>query len=181
MKKPVVRVYDSRYQKQVEDLILSIQQQEYAIPITIEDQPDLHSIPSFYQTGNGNFWIALDGEQVVGTISLLDIGDSHLALRKMFVAKPYRGSTFRTAHELLSTAINWANQREVSAIYLGTTPAFKAAHRFYEKNGFTSIPPDALPSRFPVLEVDKKFYHYVLNKKAKTPITNDKENLASRP
>ena len=39
------------------------------------DQPDLLQIPQFYQSGAGNFWVALDGEEVVGTVALLDIGN----------------------------------------------------------------------------------------------------------
>jgi hypothetical protein len=40
----------------------------------------------FYQRGSGAFWIALEGEQVVGSIGLLDIGSDQAALRNMFVA-----------------------------------------------------------------------------------------------
>ena len=58
------------------------------------------------------------------------------------------------------------NGREKSAIkevYLGTTPQFLAAHRFYEKNGFISIALKDLPEDFPVLQVDKKFYKYLVS------------------
>ena len=37
-----------------------------------------------------------------------------------------------------------------------------AAHRFYEKNGFESVSIDELPKSFPVLQVDKKFYRYIV-------------------
>ncbi|MDA2424244.1 GNAT family N-acetyltransferase, partial [Bacillus cereus] len=47
-------------------------------------------------------------------------------------------------------------------IYLGTTVKFLAAHRFYEKNGFESVSIDELPKNFPVLQVDKKFYRYIV-------------------
>lgn len=46
-------------QAQVIDLILQIQQQEYNISITKDDQPDLFTIEEYYQTANGNFWVAL--------------------------------------------------------------------------------------------------------------------------
>jgi hypothetical protein len=42
--------------------------------------------------------------------------------------------------------------------FLGTTPRFLAAHRFYEKNGFSEVEPGDLPSTFPIMAVDKKFY-----------------------
>ncbi|GAE25546.1 acetyltransferase [Halalkalibacter wakoensis JCM 9140] len=159
----LVQEYSSNYQAHVLDLILHIQQVEYNISITEEDQPDLFVIDDYYQNGTGNFWIALNNEEVIGTISLLDIGEDQVALRKMFVHKNYRGQTYKTASLLLHTALTWARKQQLHAIYLGTTPQFLAAHRFYEKNGFSSISPGELPERFPVLEVDKKFYKYVIN------------------
>ena len=157
---PIVKEYSNDYQAQVVDLILDIQQQEYSIKITKDDQPDLFTIEEFYQNGNGNFWVALYGDKVVGTISLLDIGNQQVALRKMFVDKEYRGAEYKTASLLLNNAIKWAKEMSIKAIYLGTTPQFLAAHRFYEKNGFTSVEVTDLPEKFPVMKVDKKFYKY---------------------
>ena len=157
---PIVKQYSNEYQAQVIDLILHIQQQEYNIPITKDDQPDLFAIEDFYQTGNGNFWVAIYNDKVVGTISLLDIDNNQVALRKMFVKKEFRGAKYKTASLLLKTAIKWAKEHSVNDVYLGTTPQFLAAHRFYEKNGFTSIGLNELPENFPILQVDKKFYQY---------------------
>ena len=50
----------------------------------------------------------------------------------------------------------------IAEIYLGTTEKFLAAHRFYEKNGFAEVRRDELPSAFPVMAVDSKFYRRVL-------------------
>lgn len=159
---PIIREYRSEDQKQVVDLILSIQQEEYGVAITAEDQPDLFKVEEVYQTGKGNFWTALYEDQVVGTISLLDIGSNNVALRKMFVAEGFRGATFHTAKLLLDAAKQWASEQEVEAIYLGTTPLFLAAHRFYAKHGFERIEQTDLPEGFPVLEVDKLFFKYVI-------------------
>lgn len=158
---PIVKEYAEEYQLQVVDLILHIQQNEYDIQITKNDQPDLLTVKDYYQTGNGNFWVALYNDKVVGTISFLDIGNNQVALRKMFVDKKFRGSIFKTASLLLNVAMKWAKEKPVKEIYLGTTPQFLAAHRFYEKNGFRSIEPNDLPNNFPVLQVDKKFYKYI--------------------
>ncbi|APQ58121.1 MULTISPECIES: GNAT family N-acetyltransferase [Paenibacillus] len=157
-----LKEYSTEYQTQVVDLILHIQKDEYNIAITKEDQPDLLDIENFYQRGNGNFWVALSEETVVGTIALLDIGNRKTALRKMFVKQNYRGKTFNVSNQLLHHAIGWARVRSIEEIYLGTTPQFVAAHRFYEKNGFVSIAPGELPIGFPVMKVDKKFYRYVI-------------------
>ena len=96
----------------------------------------------------------------MGTISLLDIGNGQAALRKMFVDKDFRGSKHGTDRRLLSELIAWAKSQKLKEIYLGTTSSFHAAHRFYEKNGFIEIAKKDLPSTFPVMEVDTKFYRY---------------------
>ncbi|MBH0229110.1 GNAT family N-acetyltransferase [Halobacillus yeomjeoni] len=148
------------YEKQVSELILHIQQEEYNIAITKDDQPDLMNIPSFYQVKKGNFWVAEMGSRVVGTISLLDIGNNEVALRKMFVAEEYRGSSFKIALRLLNRAISWAADHSIKTIFLGTTPQFLAAHKFYQKHGFIKIAQKELPSTFPIVKVDKFFYKF---------------------
>jgi len=154
--------FSIEHQAGVVGLILPIQQSEFGIPITLADQPDLGDIPGFYQTGSGNFWVALSGAQVVGTISLLDIGNGRGALRKMFVHSEFRGPRYGVARRLLETLLGWCDKNRIREVYLGTTAKFVAAHRFYEKNGFTEIEKSQLPPEFPVMLVDTKFYARVL-------------------
>ena len=85
-----IKIYSEIYRDQVARLILSIQQTEFQIPITLQDQPDLSDISNFYQKNNGNFWVAVLENIVIGTIALLDIGNNSGALRKMFVDANYR-------------------------------------------------------------------------------------------
>ena len=155
--------YTDLYKQQATDLILSIQQTEFGIPITLEDQPDLNNIPSFYQTNNGNFWIVVIENKVAGTIALLDIGNSRGALRKMFVHKDFRGKEYSVGQVLLNTLFKWARQNNFKEILLGTTEKFIAAQRFYEKNGFEEVEEQSLPNEFPVMEVDVKFYRYIIS------------------
>ena len=153
-----IEPYTDIHKKEVADLILSIQNAEFGIPITLELQPDLNEIPNFYQTNNGNFWIAKIDDQIIGTISLLDIGNRQGALRKMFVRKDYRGKEFGVGQKLLTTLLEWSRHKGITEIFLGTTDKFIAAQRFYEKNGFKEIQKKELPETFPVMEVDIKFY-----------------------
>lgn len=158
MKEIVIKKFTEDYKDDVIDLILDIQQNEFKIPIKREDQPDLSDIPNFYQSGNGNFWVALCNGRVIGTIALIDIGNHQGALRKMFVIATFRGSSYNTAELLLLQLITWAIECEVHDIYLGTTEKFLAAQRFYEKNGFGQINKETLPNNFPIMKVDTKFY-----------------------
>ncbi len=150
--------FRSEFESQVVDLILEIQRDEFGMQISPEQQPDLRQISTFYQVEGGNFWVALSGADVVGTIALLDIGSSQGALRKMFVRREFRGSPIGTAMRLLDTLITWSAIRSLEEIFLGTTPQFLAAHRFYERNRFCEIAKSSLPPAFPIMEVDTKFY-----------------------
>ncbi|MDP9808480.1 hypothetical protein J2W42_001318 [Rhizobium tibeticum] len=40
-------------------VILPIQREEFGIAITADDQPDLAVISDFYQSGKGQFWVAV--------------------------------------------------------------------------------------------------------------------------
>ena len=153
-----VRPYELNDKEAVAAVILPIQQLEFGIPISLEAQPDLSHITTFYQRGNGNFWVAVVDGSAVGTIGLLDIGNREAALRKMFVAAAYRGREHGVAQRLLDQLLAWCAQRGLSRIFLGTTAMFLAAHRFYEKNGFTEIQRADLPASFPVMSVDTRFY-----------------------
>ncbi|WMW79301.1 GNAT family N-acetyltransferase [Undibacterium cyanobacteriorum] len=160
--KPEVRAFEAPYTDSIGAMIVSIQSEEYGIPITLVDQPDLQNIEQFYQNGAGNFWFAEYCGQVVGSIALLDIGHQQAALRKMFVAKEFRGREHGVAAMLLQTLIEWARTHQIAEIYLGTTAQFLAAHRFYEKHGFIEIGRSTLPNAFPVMAIDSKFYRYTL-------------------
>lgn len=155
--------YQNNNQDAVIKLILEIQKKEYGLQITLEDQPDLLTIPSTYQVKSGGFWVAFSGTELIGTIALLPLANQRVALRKMFVKKVYRGKELNVAQQLLGTAFEWCRERKCEAVFLGTTDKFKAAHRFYEKNKFKKIMKTELPADFPVLEVDSVFYRYELN------------------
>jgi N-acetylglutamate synthase-like GNAT family acetyltransferase len=153
-----IKRFEPDDQQGVIDVIVPIQREEFGIAITAEDQPDLKAIPTFYQSGTGDFWVAKAGDQVIGTIGLKDIGADQGALRKMFVAAEYRGREFGIATQLLRRLIEDARHRGVKDILLGTTDKFLAAHRFYEKHGFTEVAKETLPASFPLMAVDSKFY-----------------------
>jgi N-acetylglutamate synthase-like GNAT family acetyltransferase len=143
-------------------LIVAIQRDEFGFAIGAADQPDLLDVAAFYQTGSGGFWVACDGDAVVGTIALRDIGGGQAALRKMFVAASHRGRAHGVAARLLARLLDAAVDAGVGEIFLGTTEKFVAAHRFYEKHGFERIAPEALPPAFPRMALDTRFYRRAL-------------------
>ncbi|MCO4291343.1 GNAT family N-acetyltransferase [Solitalea sp. MAHUQ-68] len=155
-----IQTYQPQFQSQIVQLILNIQQNEFGIPITAEDQPDLFIITDFYQKGGGNFWVATNEQKdVVGTIALIKADEQIGAIRKMFVHTDYRGSIYGIASKLLVELENWALNKGLSDLYLGTIDLLKGAIKFYTKNGFKLIEVDQLPASFPRMKVDTLFYH----------------------
>lgn len=141
-------------------LITTIQITEFGVATSAEKQPDLRDIPNFYQQGAGNFWLALVDGQLAGTIALKDVGDGVCALRKMFVKKEFRGKERGIAAALMRTLLDWAGEQGVREIYLGTVDVYHAAHRFYEKSGFTEVARHEVPDSVPLMDVDVKYYRY---------------------
>ncbi|MEO6679480.1 MAG: GNAT family N-acetyltransferase [Pseudomonas sp.] len=140
------------------EMIVPIQREEFGINVSAQDQPDLMAIRTFCQAGAGDFWVARCEGVVIGSIGLKDIGNCEAALRKMFVAAPWRGREFGVARQLLECLLDAAKHRGLQRVYLGTTAKFLAAHRFYEKHGFELVEKNALPASFPLMAVDTRFY-----------------------
>ncbi|MEA5403752.1 GNAT family N-acetyltransferase [Arcicella sp. DC2W] len=153
-----IQSFENQYTDQVVDLILTIQQKEFQVPITINEQQDLLDIPNFYQQNHGNFWVALHENQVVGSIALIDCGENIGAIRKMFVKKEFRGKEFGIAQKLLDLLTSEAQKAGMTNLYLGTLERLQAAIRFYIRNSFTAIEKQNIPSVFPFMPVDTHFF-----------------------
>lgn len=163
-----IEPFAAQHRNSLIEMILAIQQDEFELPITYGQQTDLHDINAAYRVGAGQFWVAqvtgMGPDFVVGSLGLHDMGLDHDgkrvgALRKMFVRDKYRGGgKDGAATLLLKTLEDHARRNRLARLYLGTTDAFKAAHRFYEKHGYERIEPDTLPPAFVRLAVDTRFY-----------------------
>ena len=154
-----IQSLDNSHSEQAIDLILTIQQKEFNVPITIEDQPDLMQIESFYHEAGGNFWGAFIDGELVGSIALVKFDERAGAIRKMFVKKEFRGKELNIAQILLEILISFCREKEIDDLYLGTVSVLKAAQRFYERNNFIKIKKEKLPIRFPLMSADDIFYH----------------------
>ncbi|MBX9886199.1 MAG: GNAT family N-acetyltransferase [Novosphingobium sp.] len=154
------------YAKADEDAVIAhifgIQQGEFAVPVTAEEQPDLRAVGQVYQSGTGGFWVAERAGRIVGTIGLIGFGTGEGALRKMFVAADVRGREHGVAARLLDILLAHCRASGITGITLGTVAKLHAAIRFYEKNGFALVAPEDLPDGFPRMPVDTHFYRLEL-------------------
>lgn len=157
-----IHLYKDDYKDQVVELVLSIQQNEFNIPVTLDGQPDLKSPETFYRHGASAFWVALDNDEVIGTIGLLDIGNAQGVIRKMFVKKEHRGRDKAVAQLLLDELEHHCRKNGIRELLLGTINILKAAQSFYVRNGFSPIDKALLPATFPIMSVDDLFFRKVL-------------------
>lgn len=159
MSNTIIKPLDNNYCTAIINLVLPIQQQEFNVAVTLEGQPDLFDIETNYFKTGGCFWGAFCGEELVGTIALIAAGLHGGIIRKMFVAKEFRGKEHGVAQLLLEQLIKYCMEGGITDVYLGTVEVFKAAQRFYEKNGFTVIAKANLPNWFLFMPADTLFYH----------------------
>src|SRR5205807_8572948 len=95
------------------------------------DEPELYT----------KLWIALVGDEVVGSVALRDLGDHRLELKRMYLRPAQRGR--RLGRQLLAIALDWARANGTEVVRLDTSEQMVAAQRLYEAHGFERVPGDA--------------------------------------
>jgi len=153
-----IETYQQKYQQQIIDLILHIQNEEAGIGLSIEEQPDLLDIPLHYEKNGGGFWIAVENDAVVGTIALMNCGNGNGVLKKFFVRSDWRSHKLGLA--LYDTLMEQARKDGYRQLVLDTPSVAKASHRFYERAGFQQITKKELP--FPYSYPDRDSLLYLL-------------------
>lgn len=129
--------YSNEYKDEVIALILDIQNNEAKIGLSLEEQPDLLDIESAYIAEGGNFWIAIDKGDVVGTIALMKFNSEWSVLKKFFVQMDYRSKKVGLA--LYEQLLGYAKTKGVKHIILDTPSVAGKSHKFYERAGFKQI------------------------------------------
>src|SRR5207237_5439935 len=88
---------------------------EFGFAADPELDPDLPDPRAYYVAT----WIALSGDEVVGSIALRDLGNARLELKRMYLRPVVRGRG--AGRRLLSTALDWARANGARTIRLDTT------------------------------------------------------------
>jgi GNAT superfamily N-acetyltransferase len=94
----------------------------------------LRGLPEAYTSHGGRFWVAEDGEALVGTCGVIPIAPGTFELRKMYVAPAARGA--RLGARFLDVAVAWARAQGGARLVLDTVEEMTRAIAFYEANGF---------------------------------------------
>jgi len=125
--------FQNKHQPQVDVLLQNINA-EFGESMFSEASIPMKTVA--HVIGN-QFWVAIEGDELIGTIGVMRKENNSAVIKSLFVNKNYRGTD--VALQLLSKLIDHCKNKSVQNIYLGTMSQMKAAHRFYEKNGFVKI------------------------------------------
>src|SRR5207253_3329661 len=105
-------------------------------------EPDLELDPDLDEPGiYARLWIAVTGDEVVGSVALRDLGDHQLELKRMYLRPDQRGRGL--GKRLLAIALDWARANGTKVVTLDTSERMAAARRLYEAYGFRRVPGDA--------------------------------------
>jgi GNAT superfamily N-acetyltransferase len=152
-----VRPFQTKDQKAVENLVLTIQQGEYGYQLTTENQPDLKDISAFFTGGHSAFWVAESAMgEIIGCIGLMDIGGGACAMRKFMVAAHARGRNVGVSGALTRVFEDHARQH-CPLLALSTVAKTAAAQVFYVREGYQIVQQTELPKGFVAGPFDEVF------------------------
>jgi putative acetyltransferase len=86
-------------------------------------------------------WVAVDEDEVVGSVALRELGGDAVELKRMYLRPDQRGRGL--GKNLLTLALDWARTRDVRVVRLDTSERMIAAQRLYEAYGFERVPGEA--------------------------------------
>jgi ribosomal protein S18 acetylase RimI-like enzyme len=89
----------------------------------------------YFHARNGEFWIAEVEDSIVATVAVMMIEDDIAELKSLYVHQQHRGYGLGERLTLLATGL--AKERGARKMVLWTDTRFTAAHRLYERLGFT--------------------------------------------
>ncbi|GGG68589.1 GNAT family N-acetyltransferase [Paenibacillus radicis (ex Gao et al. 2016)] len=159
----MIQSYDEQYKSEVIQFILSVQNGEQGLGITIEEQIDIVDIREHYLNAGGGFWIALADQQLVGSIGLMKKTDEVYVLKKFFVHEDYRGKEIGIGKALYDTLLQFAADHGARTILLDSPSVAARSHRFYKKNGFKEIAKEELPVSYAYPDRDSLLFQLDLD------------------
>jgi molybdenum cofactor guanylyltransferase len=110
---------------------------EYGLEPDVQLDPDLDDPAAVYEA----LWVALVGDDVVGSVALRRLGPRHVQLKRMYLREQLRGRG--VGRKLLLTALAWSREHGIERISLDTTEQMEAARHLYEAHGFVRVEGDA--------------------------------------
>jgi putative acetyltransferase len=113
------------------------------------DEPTLTNPQGEVIDAGGQIFVALDGDEVIGTAGIVPYGEGALEIVKLAVSPAHRGQGL--GRRLAEACLAEASRRGVNRVVLVSNSRLQAALRLYERLGFTYRP---FPSTIPYATAD---------------------------
>lgn len=94
----------------------------------------LEQLPESYAAEGGTFFVACDGETLIGTAGVALVEPGIFELRKMYLSPAARGRG--AGQQLFDACLAFVKAHGGKRLVLDTTERMTAAIAFYERNGF---------------------------------------------
>jgi GNAT superfamily N-acetyltransferase len=110
---------------------------EFGFELDPEFDADLDDPTTAYAA----LWVAAEGDDVIGSVALRDLGDGVVELKRMYLRPSARGRGL--GKQLLALALAWSRDHGFARVRLDTSERMVAAQRLYEAHGFMRVPGNA--------------------------------------
>jgi putative acetyltransferase len=127
------------------ELVFAILESYGLNPSPQDTDADLYDLQGFYFDRGGDFSVMLEGDRIIGTVALFNLGNQVCELRKMYLDTGYRRRGL--GKKLLDYGLAKAGELGFTRVTLETASELKEAVALYESYGFTRIEPEHLAPR----------------------------------
>ncbi|MBU0633813.1 MAG: GNAT family N-acetyltransferase [Candidatus Omnitrophica bacterium] len=129
-----IRKFKPQDQLQVYQLISSIMNTEFPLDRQTYSELDINDVSKAYSGKRDIFFVAVNGNMVVGTIAIKEDDRNTALLRRIFVSPEFRGVGL--GNKLIVQAVEFCENNGYRVINFCTTDKMKAANSLCQKNGF---------------------------------------------
>ncbi|MCM8774953.1 MAG: GNAT family N-acetyltransferase [Candidatus Omnitrophica bacterium] len=130
-----IRRFAEEDQKAVKDLVVKIMNQEFREDMAAYPTDDLDDVSKTYGGISEAFFVAVDGDRVVGTVAIKKEDDRVALLRRLFVDTPYRNQ--RIGMRLIDRALQFCSEVGYGEVVFRTTSRMEGAIQLCRKCGFS--------------------------------------------
>jgi putative acetyltransferase len=140
-----IRPFDVRDASRVRELFITVNRLlsppdlRDAFEVYIEHAlaEEIDRISAYYTERDGCFWVAVTGDEVVGTFGLERVSDDAMELRRMYVDPSARRRGI--ARRMLQFAEDECRRRNISRLELSTAEIQQAALALYRNAGYRLV------------------------------------------
>ena len=129
-----IRRFQEGDQKLVHELIHQIMNAEFHEDKDAYPTEDIEDVPKSYGGLGEAFFVALNGDKLIGTVAIKKEDDRVALLRRLFVASDYRKQQIGV--RLVDRALQFCDEVGYKEVIFRTTSRMEGAARLCQKRGF---------------------------------------------